>query len=419
MLLAAARGKENTLMHVWMRAAALAAMVPVLALAQARQDDVTQKATIVRTERLATLEYPWGMAFLPDGRLLITEKPGRLRVFADGKLSAPIENVPKVAYRPSPKEQGGLLDVAVDPDFAQNRRIYLSYSEEAQQPSTQKETGDPRFAGNIDLTDNRLMGGAVMRATLDGTRLSDPQVIWRQEPKTIGRGHFGNRLVFGRDGTLFITSADRMRFDPAQSLESSLGKVVRINRDGSIPKDNPFAGRPGARGDVWSLGHRNMLAAAVHPGTGQLWVGEMGPLGGDELNVIERGANYGWPVVSDGDNYDKSPIPDHRTRPEFKTPLRTWTPVISPSGALFYEGSLFPWKGSLVMGGLSARALIRLTLDGGKVTGEERIDLQRRVRDVLQARDGALLVITDDQKGELLRVTPASARNVVPTTGRH
>jgi glucose/arabinose dehydrogenase len=400
-------------MHVAIRAAAVAAALSVLsalAVGQTRQGDVTQSAaSSVRLERLATLEFPWGIALLPDGRLLVTEKPGRLRIFTDGKLSAPIENVPKVAYRPKPSEQGGLLDVAVDPEFAQNRRIYLSYSEEAPQQSPQADTGDPRFGDYVDRTDNRLMGGAVTRATLDGNRLADSQVIWRQEPKTIGRGHFGHRIVFGRDGTMFITSGDRMRFDPAQDLRSDLGKVVRINRDGTIPKDNPFVGKPDARGDLWSLGHRNILSAAVHPGTGQLWVAEMGPLGGDELNLIERGENYGWPVVSDGDNYDKSPIPDHRTRAEFKAPVRTWTPVISPSGALFYDGSVFPWRGSLVLGGLSSRALIRLTLDGAKVTGEERIDMQRRIRDVIQARDGALLVITDDQQGELLRVTPASA----------
>jgi glucose/arabinose dehydrogenase len=349
------------------------------------------------------------MAYLPDGRLLITEKPGRLRIFADGKLSAPIENVPKVTYQPKESEQGGLLAVAVDPEFAQNQRIYLSYSEEARQTSSERATDDARFGGYLDLADNRLMGGAVMRARLDGNRLSDATVIWRQKPKTIGRGHFGHRLVFGRDNMLFITSGERMRFDPAQSMSSNLGKVVRIDRDGTIPKDNPFVGKPGTHGDIWSLGHRNMLAAAIHPDTGQLWVIEMGPLGGDELNLIERGANYGWPIVSNGDNYDKSPIPDHSTRTEFKTPVRTWTPVISPSGALFYDGSLFPWHGNLITGGLSSKALIRLTIDGGKVSAEERVDMQKRIRDVIQARDGALLVITDDKAGELLRVIPAKA----------
>ena len=395
-------------MHSGRRIVALAAIVPAMAFAQTPSGVKLSPTSSVRIERLAALEFPWGIALLPDGRLLVTEKPGRLRIFADGKLSAPIENVPAVVYRPKPGEQGGLLDVAVDPEFDQNRRIYLSYSEEAPQKSAQGDTNDPRFAGFLDLTDNRLMGGAVTAATLDGNRLADSRVIWRQEPKTIARGHFGHRIVFGRDRTLFITSGDRMRFDPAQSTTANLGKVVRINRDGSFPKDNPFVGTANARGDIWSLGHRNMLAAAVHPATGQLWVGEMGPLGGDELNLIERGANYGWPVVSDGDNYDKSAIPDHHTKPEFKTPVRTWTPVISPSGALFYDGSLFPWKGSLILGGLSSKALIRLTLDGAKVSGEERIDMQRRIRDLVQARDGALLVITDDQKGELLRLTPAS-----------
>ena len=395
-------------MHPGIRAVAIAATLPALALAQTRSGDATlSPMSSVRIEQLATLELPWGMEFLPDGRLLITEKPGRLRIYADGKLSAPIEGVPKVAYSGKQGEQGGLLDVAVDPEFAQNSRIYLSYSEEAPNTSGEKDAGDPRF-GKSSGGDDRLMGGAVMRAKLDGTTLSDTQVIWRQEPKTIGRGHFGNRIVFGRDGMMFITSGDRMRFDPAQSPQSNLGKVIRINRDGSVPKDNPFVGKPDARGDIWSFGHRNMLSAAIHPETGQLWLAEMGPLGGDELNVVERGANYGWPVVSDGDNYDKSPIPDHATKPEFKTAIRTWTPVIAPSGAMFYTGSVFPWRGNLVVGGLSSKALVRLTLDGTKVTAEERIDMQRRIRDLIQAPDGAVLVITDDPKGELLRLTPAS-----------
>ena len=397
-------------MQSWMRIAALAAMLPALAIAQTRPSDVTlSKTDQLRIEKLANLEFPWGMAYLPDGQLLITEKPGRLRIYADGQLSPPVENLPAISYREGKSEQGGLLDVAIDPDFAQNRRIYLSYSEEAAQQTPAKADDDPRFGGFLDLMDNRLRGGAVARATLDGNRLSDVQVIWRQEPKTIGRGHFGHRLVFGRDGTLFITSGDRMRFDPAQSLTSNLGKVVRIERDGSVPEDNPLAGKADARGDIWSLGHRNMLAAAVHPTSGKLWVFEMGPLGGDELNVIERGRNYGWPVVSDGVNYDKSPIPDHATRGEFEAPVRTWTPVISPSGALFYDGSLFPWRGNVLVGGLSSMALIRLTLDGEKVAGEERFDMQRRIRDVIQARDGSVLVITDDKNGELLRLTPASS----------
>lgn len=396
-------------MHVVMRAAAIAVMAPALTLGQARPANAPRaSADSVRTEQLATLEFPWGMAYLPDGRLLITEKPGRLRIFADGKLSAPIQNVPKVSYRASDKEQGGLLDVAVDPDFAKNNRIFLSYSEEAPQKSPQPATADPRFGDALDLKDNRLNGGVVASATLKGNTLADIKEIWRQEPKTIGRGHFGNRLVFGRDGTLFITSGERMRFDPAQDLSSNLGKVVRVNRDGTIPKDNPFVGKGNARGDIWTRGHRNILSVAMHPTSGDLWAFEMGPLGGDELNIIRAGRNYGWPIVSDGVNYDKSPIPDHSTRKEFEAPRHVWTPVISPSGALFYDGAMFPWKGHVIVGGLSSQAIIRLVLEGDKIASEERIEMKKRIRDVIQAPDGALLAITDDAKGELLRLTPSA-----------
>jgi glucose/arabinose dehydrogenase len=394
-------------MPLTLRAALITAALPLLVLAQGAPPatTVTSGTGSLRVETLATLEFPWGMAALPDGRVLISEKPGRLRIFDNGKLSAALEGVPKTSYRERKQEQGGLLDVAVDPNFAQNRRIYFSYSEPADKQSPdQKETGDPRVTGGIDMSDNMLVGGAVAGATLDGSSLKDVRVIWRQTPKTIGRGHFGHRIVFGRDGTMFITSGDRMRFDPAQDAGSNLGKVVRINADGSIPKDNP-AGK-----DIWSTGHRNMLAAAQHPSSGQLWVVEMGPLGGDELNVVQRGANYGWPIVSDGDNYDKSPIPDHKTRKEFQAPIKTWTPVISPSGALFYDGGLLPWKGDLLIGGLSSMAIIRLTLDGTSVKSEDRIDMKRRIRDVMQASDGALLALTDEKNGALLRLTPEGGK---------
>ncbi|HSE99232.1 MAG TPA: PQQ-dependent sugar dehydrogenase [Blastocatellia bacterium] len=382
------------------------------ATSPASSDRVSSTVGNLRIERLATLEYPWGMALLPDGRLLVTEKPGRLRIWANGKLSEPIQGVPKVVYRGTRSEQGGLLDVEIDPDFARNQIVYLSYSEAAEpQPPGAAETGDERFGGFLDKTDNIVRGGAVARGRLEGDQLRDFQVIWRQEPKTVGRGHFGNRLIFAPDGKLFITSGERMRFDPAQSLESNLGKVVRINADGSIPGDNPFAGKQGARGDIWSYGHRNILAAAIDPSSGRLWVVEMGPLGGDELNLIQPGRNYGWPVVSNGDNYGGQMIPDHATRKEFQAPVRTWTPVISPSGAVFYTGSLFDgWRGSLLVGGLSSQALVRITLDGERVAVEERIDMKMRIRDVLQTPDGAILLIVDDKKGDLLRLTPAAAR---------
>ena len=376
-------------------------------------DVVSSSAGNIRIERLATLELPWGLALLPDGRLLVTEKPGRLRIWANGKMSEPVQGVPKVVYRGTPSEQGGLLDVEIDPDFARNGFVYLSYVEAAeQQPADARETGDPRFAGFLDMSDTIVRGGAVARGKLDGNQLRDVQVIWRQQPKTVGRGHFGNRIVFAKDGKLFITSGERMRFDPAQSLASNLGKVVRINSDGSIPTDNPFVGKTDALGDIWSYGHRNMLSAAVDPSSGQLWVVEMGPLGGDELNLIERGKNYGWPTVSNGDNYSGAPIPDHPTQKEFQAPVRSWSPVISPSGAFFYTGTLFPgWRGSLLAGGLSSQALVRLTLNGaGTIDMEERINMKRRIRDLIQAPDGSILVIVDDKSGDLLRLSPSGAR---------
>ena len=394
-------------MPVTLRVGLIMAALPALVLAQGQPpNSASSSAGPIQITRLATLEFPWAVAALPDGRLLITEKPGRIRIFADGKLSPPLEGVPKTSYNESKFEQGGVLDVAVDPNFAQNRRIFFSFSELApQQDPKQKDTPDKRFGGFFDPTDTDLVGGAVASATLDGNRLSDVKVIWRQTPKTIARGHFGNRIVAGRDGTLFITSGDRMRFDPAQDPNANLGKVVRIHADGTIPKDNPQAGK-----DIWSSGHRNMLSASVDPDSGRLWVLEMGPLGGDELNLIEKGANYGWPIVSNGDNYDKSPIPDHPTRPEFKAPVKSWTPVISPSGGQFYTGSLFPWKGDLMVGGLSSQAVIRLTIDGNQVKNEERINMGRRIRDILQAGDGALIVVTDHKDGELLRLTPQGGK---------
>lgn len=366
---------------------------------------IPTKSGKLRVERLAALDEPWGMAYLPDGRLLITEKPGRLRVFDEGKLSAPIEGVPEVVYF----GQGGLLDVAVDPSFAKNQLIYLSYAEAATpQPPDIRETVEPRLATFQRMEDQVVKGGAVARGRLEGGALRDVKVIWRQVPKTVGRGHFSLRLAFAPDSTLFIASSDRMRFDPAQDLASNLGKIVRINGDGSAPSDNPFVMQLGARPEIWSIGHRNVSGIAFQPGTARLWSVEFGPKGGDELNVIEKGRNYGWPLVNEGVNYDDSPIPLHATRPEFVRFVRSWTPVISPGSLMFYTGAQFPqWRGNAFIAGLSSQAIIRLTIEGDKVAAEEVIPMGRRIRDLLQARDGSLLALSESPNAELLRLTPA------------
>lgn len=359
----------------------------------------------LRVERLAALDEPWGMAYLPDGRLLITEKPGRLRIYSEGRLSAPVGGVPAVVYF----GQGGLLDVAVDPSFAQNQFIYLSYAEAASpQPPNVRETVEPRLAAFQRMEDQVLKGGAVARGRLEGGTLRELTVIWRQIPKTVGRGHFSGRLTFAPDSTLFIASSDRMRFDPAQDPASNLGKIVRINRDGSAPRDNPFVTERGALPEIWSVGHRNPSGLAFQPSTARLWSVEFGPKGGDELNVIEKGSNYGWPLVNEGVNYDGSPIPRHATRPEFVRFVRGWTPVISPGSLMFYTGVLFPqWRGNALIGGLSSQAIIRLTIDGDKVTAEEVIAMGRRIRNLLQAPDGSLLALSESPNAELLRLTPA------------
>ena len=384
-----------------------ATIVLICAGATVRAQIVQSKSGALDVATLAKLDNPWGMAFLPDGRLLITEKPGRLRIFTpDGKLSDPIGGVPQVAYR----GQGGLLDVEIDPEFGQNNLVYLSYAEPAeQQPPDAREERDPRLGQGQDMADNVLKGGAVARGRLEGAQLRDVKVIWRQVPKMIGRGHFGGRMAFGPDGKLYIASGDRQRFEPAQDMASNVGKIVRINPDGSIPTDNPFVNTPGARHDVWTLGNRNPLGMAFDPGSRQLWINEMGPKGGDEAIMVERGKNYGWPLVSEGVHYNDAAIPKHSTRPEFTPPAHSWTPVISPSGMAFYTGDRFPgWKGSALIGGLSSKAIIRVTLQGQGASGEERIDMGKRIRDVIQAPDGAVLVLTDGKDGALLRLTPAA-----------
>jgi glucose/arabinose dehydrogenase len=364
---------------------AAALLVPACARAQPQQ--VQTSAGPVRVEVLAErLVHPWGMALLPDARLLVTERPGRLRVVSrDGRLSSPLRGVPEVFAQ----RQGGLLDVALDPEFAANRRVYLSYAE-------------PGARGTA--------GTAVARGRLatDATALEEVQVIWRQQPKVDGGLHFGSRLVFAPDGRLFVTLGERNEFDPAQDLSGTLGTVVRIEPDGGVPRDNPFVGREGARPEIWSYGHRNIQAAAIHPQSGALWIAEMGPRGGDELNRPEAGRNYGWPLVSWGSHYSGRDIPDPPTRPDLAGPVHQWTPVISPSGMVFYAGDAFPaWRGDMLIGGLSARGIARLRLADRGVQGEERILLGARIRDVEQEPDGAILALTDAENGQVLRLTPA------------
>lgn len=333
------------------------------------------------------LEHPWGLAFLPGGDLLVTERPGRLRrIAADGSVSKPLAGVPAV-YATS---QGGLLDVAPSPSFATDRLVYLSYAE-------------PRGAGTAAT--------AVARGRLGDTGLEDVAVIWRQEPAVSGPNHFGSRLVFRRDGTLFVTTGERFNHrEQAQQVSSSLGKVVRIAADGTIPRDNPFVGRDGAAPSVWSYGHRNVQAAALQPGTDALWIVEHGPMGGDELNRPEAGRNYGWPVISYGLNYDGTRVSDRAEAPGMEQPLYYWTPVIAPSGAAFYTGDAFPaWRDQLLVGSLSPGGLVRLTLDGTTVQSEVRHrdgELDARIRDVVQGPDGKVYLLTDERNGKVLRLDP-------------
>ena len=366
---------------------------------------IKTKSGDIKVEHLAALNEPWGMAWLPNGGLLITEKAGRLRVYNNGQLLDSVKGLPKVEYH----GQGGLLDVKIDPDFANNNYIYISYSEAAEnQPNGLRDIGDPRLGKFNDFSDAVLKGGAVARGKLVNNEIQDLKVIWRQVPKTIGRGHFGGKLLFAPDGKLFITSSERQRSEPAQDLTSNLGKIIRINSDGSIPKDNPFVNRKGASADIWTYGNRNPLGIAFNPATKDLWIHEMGALHGDEINIILPGKNYGWPIVSNGDHYDMSNIPDHETKPEFTKPIYYWHPAISPSGLIFYTGSLFKdWYGNALIGSFNSEALVVLKTVGNNVSSEERIWLHRRVRDIIQAPDGSVWIITDYKNGELIRLSPA------------
>ncbi len=363
-------------------AAGLFVFLSYPAAAESLTDDKRFALTPVSDE----LENPWGLAFLPDGRLLVTERPGRLRIVAkDGSLSDPLVGVPEVYAR----GQGGLLDVALDPEFGANGTVYLSYA----------EPGDDGA------------GTAVARARLTDRGLADLTVIFRQRPKVDTNIHFGSRLVFARDGTLFITLGERGMRERAQDLQWHFGKVVRINRDGSIPNDNPFIGRADALPEIWSYGHRNPQGATLHPDAGQLWTVEHGARGGDEINVPEAGKNYGWPVITYGVDYSGARIGEGTAKPGMEQPVHYWDPSIAPSGMTFYTGDGFPdWRGDLFIGSLKFGYLARLDVEEGRIVGEERLleDLDQRVRDVRQGPDGNLYLLTDEDDSRILKLAPAS-----------
>jgi glucose/arabinose dehydrogenase len=351
--------------------------------------EATEKVRVEVSELVTGLAHPWGLAILPDGGMLVTERPGRLRrIAADGTVSAPIAGLPKIYV----DGQAGLLDVVLSPTFAEDRLVYVSFAE-------------PNLRGN-------KCGTAVARGRLEGDVLEDVEVVYRQEPKLSSGTHVGSRLVFDDQGNLFVTQGDNRVDSAVQSLDKLQGKLVRIRPDGQVPEDNPFAKREGARPEIWSTGHRNMQGAALHPVTRKLWTSEHGPMGGDELNIPEPGRNYGWPVITHGVDYSGVPIKGStgRAAPGMEPPHHVWEVSPALSGMLFYSGKAIPeWKGNLFLGSLAKTALIRLELDGDRIVHEERLLTARqdRIRDVREGPDGAIYVLVDAENGKLLRIRPA------------
>jgi aldose sugar dehydrogenase len=366
-----------------MRFLLLLAFVCSSAAAQTHKSD-EHSFRIVRV--VGGLEQPWSLAFLPDGRMLVTEKAGRLRMVANGKLEPqPIAGLPQVTVH----GQGGLHDVALHPQYEKNRLVYLAYA----------ARGDDGA------------GTELARGRLDGNRLEDVQVLFRQSPKGRAGQHFGGRIVFDRAGHLYLTLGDRGERDRAQKPDDHAGSVIRLHDDGRVPKDNPFAGKAGWKPEKFTLGNRNMQGAALHPQTGVLWVHEHGPQGGDEVNIIRPGANYGWPVVTYGVNYGiGTKIGEGSSKPGMEQPIHYWVPSIAPSGMAFYSGDRFPrWKGNLFVGALRDQMLVRLVLDGAKVVKEERLlrNALGRIRDVRAGPDGFIYLLTDESNGVLARLEPA------------
>jgi len=366
-------------------AGAALALIPPASHGQAIN---TQEHVVRLVKVVEGLEYPWGLAFLPDGRMLVTERPGRLRIVGkDGKLvSQAVAGLPQVAVH----GQGGLLDVALHPRFTQNELVYLSYA--------------ARGEGGISTE--------VARGRLSGNRLENVEVIFRQQPKSGSGRHFGSRLVFDREGYLYITLGDRGDMERAQKADDHAGSVIRLHDDGRVPADNPFVGKPGWKPEKYTFGNRNIQGAALHPRTGQLWTHEHGPQGGDEVNVIRAGVNYGWPVITYGVNYGiGTKIGEGTHKPGMAQPLHYWVPSIAPSGMAFYTGDRFPaWRGDLFVGALRDQVLVRLKLDGDKIVSEERMlkNVLGRIRDVRSGPDGYLYLLTDESNGVLMRIEPAA-----------
>ena len=386
------------------------------------QSVVTDAGPLAVAEIASGLDHPWAMAFLPDGRLLVTERnTGALKLlYEDGSFSSAIEGVPVVW----PVGQGGLLDVELDPDFETNRFVYLTYAQPSKDGATTAlgrgklvEADGPTLSGAAQTGDaarraDPPYAGAGNLDPVGPFRLEDFEVLFEQGPEVAGPNHFGSRIVFDREGRILLALGERFQFEPAQDASNTLGTIVRLNADGSIPDDNPFVDDADAADAIYSFGHRNIQSAALHPDTGELWVAEMGPLGGDELNKPEPGENYGWPIVSYGMNYDGTEIPDPATRPEFAASVKQWTPTISPSGMAFYTADVFPeWAGSALIGSLSQDALIRVELDGETVIDEEMIPLGARVRDVAQGPDGLVYLLTDQDEGKVWRLAPLPEGN--------
>jgi glucose/arabinose dehydrogenase len=368
------------------------------AFAQSRPFQVTE---------IARFAEPWAMAFLPDGeRALITEKGGALKLWTVGGNTVDVTGVPAVDYG----GQGGLGDVALHPDYAHNGLVYLSFAEPGEGGTRGAAVGRGQLV--IHLVAARRPDGRGTW-TVTGAEIVGFEVIWRQTPKMRGRSHYGHRLAFSPDGRyLFISSGERQEFTPAQDMNANLGKVLRLNADGSVPPDNPFAARGGVAAEIWTLGHRNPLGLAFAP-DGRLWEVEMGPRGGDEMNLIVRGRNYGWPRVSNGNHYDGRDIPDHAPGDGYEPPKAFWNPVISPGDMIVYSGTMFPaWRGDAIVGGLSGRALVHVDIDGESAREVERWDMGERIREVEQAPDGSIYLLEDQQRsggsgGRLLRLTPA------------